>query len=543
MLTVGVWVGHDAGVAILDDGRVVAAIAEERLDRVKHSRANAGFGPEETDRVRNGWPALSLKYCLGVVGCAPKDVDVLATNSVALAYQHGWCRPVEEMGHHFLHAVVGGWAAGWEDCEVLVMDQQGARVPGGSHRAHERESLWSLRQGVPHLQYRWATPNPRGALGLGLVYSAMARAAFPDEGDREGKLMALAGTSSRADLVTDRVGPLFRCDDADSGIETFDGSWWTQQESRVSLSAIGVGRMDGLRNEGFDWADIAAWVQASTEAVVVRLLDLVLPAGGRLVLSGGVALNCKLNGLLRDSGRYEAVRVPVAPGDSGHALGLALVVAGLPSPSGEFVGYTGRDYEDEVVEEAIRDLGRDWQWSRPRSITEYVASLLAGGAVVGWFQGSSELGPRALGARSLLANAADPQAVDRLNRNVKLRHSFQPVAPVVPVECVSKWFQSGETRHMMFAVRTTEAGSQRLGPVIHADGTCRLQTVRSDDHALFHSLCLALGRQTGVPVVANSSFNGKGEPIVETPEHAIRAGRCLGLDALALGPFVGLRGA
>lgn len=293
-----------------------------------------------------------------------------------------------------------------------------------------------------------------------------------------------------------------------------------------------------------EWhCDVASSLQAALEETVLELAGWLHRTTGaaNLCLAGGVALNCVLNARLRDDGPFERVWVQPAAGDAGTALGAALWVDARQRPCDERPyrmehAFLGPSYGEGEMEELLR-----WSklpYRRLADVAETTAELLAADRIVGWFQGRMELGPRALGARSILASPIRPEMQQRLN-DLKGREEFRPVAPVVLEEAAAEWFVQGEASPFMLFVYDVAPGrADRIPAVRHVDGTARVQTINRTQHPLYYDLLKAFERRTGVPVLINTSFNTRGEPIVCTPRDAVECFWTSPLDALVIGPFL-----
>jgi carbamoyltransferase len=305
--------------------------------------------------------------------------------------------------------------------------------------------------------------------------------------------------------------------------------------------------------------DIAASLQQVLEETVLALAGWLARTTGErhLTMAGGVALNCLANARVRDSGIFDGVWVQPAAGDAGTALGAALWIDGClrggaspdTDPGTIALGprrwtmdhaYWGPSYDDTQIGEALR-FAKLPDTPAP-DLVEACVQRLADGELLGWFQGRMEFGPRALGARSILASPIDPAMQQRLNA-LKDREDFRPVAPVVPQERLADWFEPAEANggaspFMLFTYRVRPDRAARIPSALHADGTARVQTVTADSHPLLHRLLTRFGERTGVPVLVNTSFNVRGEPIVATPRAALEAFYGTPLDALAIGPHV-----
>jgi carbamoyltransferase len=270
----------------------------------------------------------------------------------------------------------------------------------------------------------------------------------------------------------------------------------------------------------------------------------------RLAMAGGVALNCVMNARLRDAKVFDEVWVQPAAGDAGTALGAALSIdrkersaaRGVPAPRRWTMdhAYWGPEYADDEIEELLR-----WAklpYHRMSDVAGETASLLVRNRIIGWFQGRMEFGPRALGGRSILASPLSGEMQQRLNE-LKDREDFRPVAPVVPEDDLGAWFRPAEANRgsapfMLFIYDVIPEQAWRIPAVCHADLTARVQTVRRETNPRYYDLLKAFGARTGVPVLVNTSFNVRGEPIVCTPRDALTAFYSTPLDALVIGPFL-----
>jgi carbamoyltransferase len=289
--------------------------------------------------------------------------------------------------------------------------------------------------------------------------------------------------------------------------------------------------------------DIARSLRVVLEETVLRLVDWLHETTGErdLCLAGGVALNCVMNARIRDDGPFDRVWVQPAAGDAGTALGAALWVDARERGDDERRyrmdhAYLGPSYDDTAIASFLA-------WShlpfrRLDDVAGEAAALLADGRIIGWFQGRMEFGPRALGARSILASPVDPAMQARLNE-IKDREDFRPVAPVVLAEAAADWFVgAGESPFMLFVHDVRPDRAERIPAVRHVDGTARIQTVAHPQHPLYYDLVRAFACRAGVPVLVNTSFNTRGEPIVCSPRDAVECFWTSPLDALVIGPYL-----
>jgi carbamoyltransferase len=307
--------------------------------------------------------------------------------------------------------------------------------------------------------------------------------------------------------------------------------------------------------------DLAASLQDVLESVVLEIATWLRESSGerQLAMAGGVALNCVMNARLRDSGIFDAIWVQPAAGDAGTALGAALWTdarerRGMEPANDETNAintlgprrwqmehvYLGPGFSDDEIETLLKWAKLPYR--RANDLAEETAQLLAGDRIIGWFQGRMEFGPRSLGARSILASPIDPAMQVRLNE-LKDREDFRPVAPAIPEENLGEWFtpadaNGGQSPFMLFVYDVMPGKSAQIPSACHTDRTARVQTVEHDTNPRFHALLRAFGRLTGVPVLVNTSFNVRGEPIVCTPRAAIEAFFSTPLDALVIGNFI-----
>ncbi len=525
---------HDPAAALVVDGRIVAAAEEERFSRRKHGKAPVAFSTWEL-------PEQSARWCLEHAGLGPADVDAVGYSyepglapagadltaesweGLRTLYAHRaplFLRTalpgldparVRHVPHHLAHAASAYLAAPFERAAVLVLDGRGERASHLAGHAVGGELKILASQRLPH--------------SLGLVYEeATEHLGFRRSSD-EYKVMALAsyGRPRFLPALREAIRPT-----GDGGFTVAPLAW----------SALAPPARDGAWDERH--ADLAASVQARLQEVLLELARWLHGRTGEsaVVMAGGVALNCVANSFLAERGPFEHVWVQPAAGDAGTALGAALHVA--------------QRLGDPITPMATAALGRGWSddelraWlggaavpcEAPADIAEAVAEIVAADGVVGWFQGRSEYGPRALGHRSLLAHAGDPDNVQRLN-TIKGRESFRPVAPMVLLARAAEIFDGPlPSPHMLFTQRVRSAWRARIPAVVHVDGTARIQTVDPGEEPLLACLLAAVERRTGLPVVVNTSFNTAGRPMVDDPRDALECFGAAPITALALGPFL-----
>jgi carbamoyltransferase len=544
---------HDAAAALLRDGELVMAVEEERLSRVKH---------------HFGMPRRAIAACAAAAGVSIADVEHaafymnprkwLASNAVhflrglpasrrylarkpalwrsfvgvsgRLRAETGFRGRLHVVDHHTAHIESAFWPSGFEEAAALTIDGAGEAETTVLARVDERDLV--------------RLASARYPVSLGKAWEAVSDWLGWRPTRDEGKVMGLApyGDDRFAVPMAQVLGP------GEGDLFHVDLSYFAWQRGGPRLFSEKFVRVFGPPREP-DGAildhhrALASALQRQTEEIVLALARRLRRETGlaRLVMAGGVALNCAANGRLVREGVFDDVFIQPAAGDNGASLGAALHVAHrrLGAPRGDPMRHAfhgpGFDETDVLAAAAARGLEPE----RPRDVVARTAELLAGGAIVGWMQGRMEYGPRALGGRSILASPCSAEAKDVVNRFVKFREGFRPFAPSVPLESAGEWFEAARPSPYMllsFAVRPDRR--DRIPAVTHVDGSARVQTVAVEENRRFHELLVAFGERTGVPVLLNTSFNVRGEPIVCTPAEGLDALRRTGLTAVVIGDLV-----
>lgn len=551
---------HDPSVALVSGGRTVAAIESEKITRAKHE---VSLFPEAAIEAVLRWAKLTfadidvvaanydagpianmfyLPHLIRMLRAGSLDLTGVANCLVIAGVHHpkmfarlndGRAPRVVTVKHHHAHLAASFLTSPWEDAAVAIIDAAGEL---------ECSSLWDCSG----RSVRKLDSMDLPADSLGSVYMLSTRhLGFKMLGD-EYKVMGLAPYGApnpefRAffdDLIRLQPGGRYRVDARLLGKVAGSGLMFPEP-TRIRL---GPARKSGEPITDRH-ADFAFELQRRIEAAILHMTRHLRQVTGRrrLCLGGGVALNCVANGVVaRDSG-FDDVFVPPAPHDAGTALGAALhhhfYTLGEPRPEPMTTPYLGAAYGDDEI---ARDLNRAGQvFDRLDDRAGAAASALAAGLVIGWFQGAAEFGPRALGNRSILADARRPEMKAKVNATVKEREGFRPFAPAILESRAPVWFETlVRSPWMLFVDRVRAERREQIPAVVHIDGTARPQTVSPADNPLFHDLLLAFESLTGVPLVLNTSFNVAGEPIVCTPNEALRCFQGSGLDALFIGPFL-----
>ena len=292
-------------------------------------------------------------------------------------------------------------------------------------------------------------------------------------------------------------------------------------------------------------ADIAASAQLVLEERCYQLLERLHRLTGldTVCVAGGVALNCSMNGKIRDNTPFRNVFVMPAANDAGLSIGAALWASHMIEPGFRRVSidhaYLGSDHDIVDIETIVQALPPEVIVEKPAELVEVVADLLEGFAIVGWYQGRMEFGPRALGHRSILANPTRADTKDIVNARVKFREMFRPFAPMVPIEAAAEYFDPSYSNPFMLQVVSVLPEKRAIIPAVtHVDGSARVQTVTAEQNPDIYRLLWAMKKRNGVPVLLNTSFNIRGDTIVRTPEDAMKCFLGTGMDALAIGPYL-----
>jgi len=541
--------GHDSAAALLRDGEILAAVAEERISRRKHTGefprgaidaclAQAGVSIEEVDEIAHSFdyaPYRSLyslaqpsRELYSEVLC-PDAFDEDARRALP-----GFRGSIAHVDHHLAHAASAHLTSGWQECLVVVIDGMGE-----AHGA----SVYHAREGGLEVLHRISAAD-----SIGILYSIVTlHLGFEFNAD-EYKIMGLApyGDARRFGAFFEEAVRLRDDGGWSVPLLKLDGSPQERERHLPARAELTRGLTPAREPEGplgEEQADVAAALQACLDRALVHLCGHFGRATGlrRLALAGGVALNTTANGRLAAEGSFQEIYVQPAAGDDGSALGAALHRADAHAPVTNRRSPTpfyGPGHAAEEIEDALsRHAGR----TRVRRLDslaracESAAELIAAGQVVAWYRGRMEFGPRALGHRSILADPGLPGMRDRVNELVKMREAFRPFAPAVAIEEVDRWFAvptGTELPYMTVNVSVRPEHRQALPAVTHVDGSARVQTVAAHDNADFHELLVAVGRHTGRRMVLNTSFNVRGQPIVNSPSEAIATFLDCGIQAL-----------
>jgi carbamoyltransferase len=544
--------GHDSAAALFVDGKLVAAAAEERFSRKKHT---------------GDFPVGAITYCLSEAGLSLNDIDLLAHG-----FDYSSCRPIYSLdrisaelymnvlspdavlaqvthhldkfpldrvchvNHHLAHAASAYFCSGWPECLVLVIDGMG-----------EFQSATVYRASVGKLE-KLAEISARDSIGI--LYSVVTLHLGFDFNADEYKIMGLApyGDSQRyrpffEKAVTIRNDgtiqiPILRMNRSRDEVENYLATRKYLMEHLVKPRDPGADITDEHR-------DISAALQECLDTVILHICGQFGKRTGlrRLAMAGGVALNCTSNGKLLQSGMFDEIFVQPAAGDDGSALGAAALMA---SENGGIanvrmpVPFYGPAHSLSAIESALNEFASRIEtvhYANLEDACAEAARLIANGHVLGWYRGRMEFGPRALGHRSIVADPGHHEMRDRINAMVKMREAFRPFAPAVTCRQASRWFEVAPGTELPYMIVTVDVRAEyraQLPAITHVNGSARLQTVSTDDNREFHALLEAVGRTTGREMVLNTSFNVKGQPIVNTPREALETFLGTGIEYLFL---------
>lgn len=556
MWILGISASHNGAVALLRNGKVEVAIQGERLSRIKRQDLY----------IHTSSPALRdcVNYCLEACGIALDDIAAVAVTTPwqyvepdlvfilgDLYKPHAHAIETFTVPHHLAHAEYALHYTESEDALVLVVDGSGTfeheRQKLSIHeaeadpltfipkRAKETISAYRFdgsalnliyRVGYPvNAEMRWASERDHPSIGH--VWEWASKYIFNDDSEA-GKVMGLAGfgdPAGFADIALMSLGEDGRLD------VRFD--LLKRQLTRPNREGIAP-------ETELHYANLAAYVQEQTNRVLLdlaRFLHRLAPVSD-LAYAGGVALNGIANENLILNGPFEHVFQNGSCEDNGTAVGAALAAHHklTGERSRELVNdFYGRAYTDAEIAECLKAFGVGHEKLKQDALIEEAAEAIIGGQVVGWFQGGSEFGPRALGHRNILADARSNKIKPVLDKKVKRREPYRPYAPAVIEEAASEFFDIEGVSPVM--IRVSWPRDDRLPAITHADRTARVQTVNKDHDPLFHGLLADIGARTGIPVALSTSFNMAGEPIVESPRDAMRTYLSSGMDALFIGPY------
>jgi len=547
---------HDAAAAIIKDGQLIAAAHEERFTRKKHDFR---------------FPIHAIKYCLAEAGIKARELDYvgfydkpfikferilytyLATFPRSLPSflkamplwikeklwipqiikkEMDYDGPVLFADHHVSHAASAFLVSPFDEAAILTIDGVGEwdTATYGAGRGNQIELFKCIK--FPH--------------SLGLLYSAFTYYLGFKVNSAEYKVMGLAPYGKP--VYYDRImSELISVKDDGSfklNMKYFAYDYGlTMTNGRFNKLFGAPPREPESKLEQFH-KDVAASIQKVTDEIMVRMANHLYRETKlkNLCMAGGVALNCVANSKVLHRTPFEHLFIQPAAGDAGGAVGIAYYIYNtlLGNPR-NFVwqnAFLGPEFSDDDIEEYLKQRGVEYRKLDRQTLLEETARLIAEQNVIGWFQGRMEFGPRALGSRSIIADARNPENQSRVNLAIKFRESFRPFAPTVLIERSSEYFDLDCPSPYMLLVAQVRENKREIPSVTHVDGSARLQTIAREDNPLYYDLIKEFEKLTGCPVIINTSFNVRGEPIVCTPHDAFMCFMRTKMDYLVMGSFV-----
>lgn len=551
--------GFDAAAALVTSAGVKAAAAEERFNKEKKTPA---------------FPANAIRYCLQANDMEPELIDYVAhgfsyepvrsffehdsftqrqfqevysrETLVACLREHfpdwGWDRKLVQIPHHMAHAASAFYLSGFDEALILIADGMG-EIHSTTVAIGRNNQIDVIKQ-VPALH------------SLGILYGVVTLYLGFFMNLDEYKVMGLAPYGNpqryfhklmefvRLEPDGTYTAPFLFHNKTIEEKETYNGSLQTLAD------LFGPARQPGTEITQ-KHKDIAAALQATLQATLMHILQHFKRETGQenLCMAGGVALNCAANGVIKRSRLFKRIFVQPAAADDGTALGAALAVHRQHEPDVGFgpmaLPLWGPKFDDEAIRQVLQERNdcQSVHFNSFSDLAQETAARIARGQIVAWFQGRMEFGPRALGNRSILADPRDAGMRDRVNQLIKKREGFRPFAPSVMAESAPQFFEVEAGDHalyayMLFVTQVRFPYDEQLPAITHVDGSARIQTVTKEDNPRYWTLLNEFGRITGIPILLNTSFNVRGQPIVCTPTDALETFLAAGLDTLVMGHYL-----
>lgn len=551
---------HDSAACLMKDGKIIAAAAEERFTRIKHD---------------NTFPFKSIEFCLQEAGIAINDIEFIGfyekpfIKFERILHQHlqhfpksfpsflstasDWIHQklnirsilkekmhyhgeVVFIPHHLSHAASAYYLSPFKKSSIVTLDGVGEWATTTIGLGEKNTITPEKELHFPH--------------SLGLLYSTLTTFLGFSANDAEYKVMGLAAYGKPEPfrkhfekLITQHEDGSFYLN-----MKYFDFDWAQHMPSAQLSDLLGVPPRTPESESVEIYEDIAAALQEKVEEVVFNILKATYKKHKtpNLCLAGGVALNSVMNGKILSKTPYKHLFIPPDPSDAGGAMGVALYITKQKQPQkalASFSPYLGPSYNWYEIKQELKKQHLTHQYLSRQDLIEKVADLITQQKVIGWFQGKMEWGPRALGARSILASAATPEMKDIINARVKHRELFRPFAPVILDEYVEKYFEADQNipicaKWMLMVYPFKKKGIKEVPAVVHVDKTGRLQTLSRDDNSLYYDVIKAHYKKTKVPIIINTSFNVRGEPIVCSPQDAIRCFLHTDIDYLVIDQYL-----
>lgn len=531
--------GHDGGASLLVDGKLRFAVEEERLVGIRHAYDRIPYESiklicnkeciniDDIDKIAIGWDYPNLWKMFGAEFISKQEM------SKALFGIGKYAEKLVYVEHHIAHAASAFYPSGFDKALVLVIDGQGEKIA---------TSVFLGDRGKAELRKVYETP-----ISLGYFYAAVTEHIGFFSG-QEGKTMGLASYGNPVYL--DELRKFISADDTgkiscsflvtkkskDEENETI--AIWRELLSKIIPSR--TGRIDEITEDIIPYANLASSAQKLLEEILIKIVTYNCDKYGLkdIAIAGGVGLNCAASGILSELPVVDRVFTQPAANDGGISLGAAIAVAidNHEEVNFEMIPYQGHEFTDYEILQILNE-GK-YSFKKSENLSKEIANLIAQGKIVANFQGKLEFGPRALGNRSILADPRKKEMLCRLN-TLKGREVWRPLAPAVLYEEQTKFFSSSQfSPYMTINCRVLDEVQNELEAVTHIDGTARIQSVSKSYNKLFYDIIKDFYLITGIPVVINTSFNIKGEPIVDNPKKAIESAIAMNLDYLVMGNYI-----
>lgn len=551
---------HDAAAALVVDGNVVAAAAEERFTRIKHD---------------NSFPQHAIRFCLHWTNLKPEDIDevvfyekpVIKFERILMQHLEGfpksgkifvenigsWIQyklnipktlkrvigydgPISYLPHHLSHAAVTYYLSPFTEAAIVTVDGVGEWATTTMGNAHGNTIRIDREIHFHH--------------SLGLLYSAITAYLGFEVNDAEYKVMGMAayGDPKPFRKQFDELITSFADGSYALNMSYFDYVWSDRMYGKKLERLFGYPTRPKESRLEQHYADIAAALQEKLETTMYNLVNASYEKykTPNLCLSGGVALNSVMNGKLLSHTKFKKIFIPPDPGDGGCAIGAALCRSVQQTKKRNMFSFfpnVGPSFPDDQIEDILKQYNLRYKMYDRSELISYTAKLLTKNKVIGWFQGRMEWGPRALGNRSILASARDEKMKDLINAKIKHRELFRPFAPVVLSPYIKQYFKTDEylspsLRYMLMVYPFKPKGKRDVPATAHVDGSGRLQVIERADNPLYYDLIEEYRKLTGIPIILNTSFNVRGEPIVCTPQDAINCFLKTDIDQLVIGPYI-----
>ena len=552
---------HDASACILKNGKIVAAAAEERFTRKKHD---------------NDFPRNAITFCINFLGIAVNEIDIVVfyekpfikferilsqhlehfprSHKVFINSLSSWLNQklqIEKIlreefcyhgkivfiPHHLAHAASSYYLSGFNNSAIVTVDGVGEWTTTTMGLGQDNKIKINKEVRFPH--------------SLGLLYSTLtAYLGFKVNND-EYKVMGLAAYGNPKPFKShfDKLITTFSDGSFALNMDYFDFTWSDHMPGKKLEKLFGH-PIRSPESKIYQYhKDIAASMQAKLEETVFNLLNETykIYKTPNLCLAGGVALNSVMNGKIIKNTPFKNIFIPPDPGDGGGAMGAAIYTHYSYSNKNlnkEFSPYLGPEYAWYEIEPVLKKNNLKYTlYTHSKKMLNKIAEMIVHEKVIGWFQGRMEWGPRALGNRSILASATKAKMKDIINTKVKKREMFRPFAPVVLEEYARDYFKLGKKsiilgKYILIVIPFKEKGKKEVPATVHVDGSGRLQTIARRDNPLYYDLIKTYMKKTNIPIIINTSFNVRGEPIVCTPEEAVNCFLSTGIDVLVIDNFV-----